>query len=204
MYLSVLFTTTITFWYFLLDVVDFPLFKDNLCHLSPYTSISLSPSPLARVVPSPAARLLLPVLVHVSLWTLALDTVPSPASGAMPCLLSPTPSCSHGMVSQAVVWVDGCFSGMSVAWLPPQLIGWLGERQGVCFLSVSASSYGMDWHGFALSSHHPQGTWALPLSFHRLEPTQNWIWAEWLGIVLRGYLGNSPGKLPPIPIFLLK
>lgn len=26
------------------------------------------------------------------------------------------------------------------------------------------------------------------------------IWAEWLGIVLRGYLGTSSGKLMPIPV----
>lgn len=129
--------------------------------LSQAPSIPLSLSPLARAVPSHAVRLLLPVPVHVPLWTLVLDTVPSPASGAMPCPLSPMLSCSHVMVSQAVDWVDGCSSGMSVAWLPPWLIGWLGERQGVCFLSVSASSHGMDRHGFPLLFYHPQGTWAL-------------------------------------------
>lgn len=142
--------------------------------LSQAPSIALSPPPLARAVPSPAFGLLLPVLVHVSLWTLlVLDTVPSPASGAMPCPLSPTLSCSHGTVSQAVGWVDGCSSGMSVAWLPPWLIGWLGG-EARCLFSLPEClepQNGLAWISPVVSSS-PRHLGS-PRSCHHLKPTQN-------------------------------
>lgn len=131
--------------------------------------------------------------MHVFLRTLVLDTLPSPASEAMSCPLSPTLFCSHVMVRQAVGWAYGYSSGMCVTWLPPWLIGWMGERQGVCFLSMSASSHGIHWHGFLPSSHHPQGIWGSPLSMHHLKPTQNWLD---LGKVVGDYIKRIPGYFP--------
>lgn len=140
-----------------------------LCQAS---SISLSPSPLARAVPSPVVGLLLPVLVHVSLWTLALDTIPSPASGAMPCSLSPT------------LWLPcdgkpGCGLG---GWMllryehsmGPSLANWVAGGKARCLFSLHECLEpwnGLAWIPPVISS--PPRYLGSPLSFHHLKPTQN-------------------------------
>lgn len=87
------FATSINFWYFLLEVggLSPPQGEPRQpFSLLRHLVISLSPS-LARAVPSPAVWLLLPVWVHVSLWNLVLDTVPTLPN--CHSLLTPAPMC---------------------------------------------------------------------------------------------------------------
>lgn len=167
------FITTINFWYFLLEVVGFALFEESLCNPSPFSGTLLSPC-------LPLWAELFPALL------LAASPCPSPFVSVESCaghctlpsfwgfvLPFPTHSCSHVLVRQAVSWVDGCFSAVSTAWLPPCLVGWLGESWGVRFPPWRALRHGMHWLGFPLLSHNPEGTWATPLSFHRLKAAQN-------------------------------
>ena len=118
--------------------------------------------------------------VWLPLWTLALGTVLSHAFGDLPWILSHILSCSF--VSQAVGWVDRCSSGRSVAWLPPWLVGLLGERQGVCFLSMSTSSHRVDWHGLPchLTLHKVCGLSLFPPPSKTNTKLIVWFWAEGL------------------------